>query len=300
MVSNELFAKALRICPKGARLVIIGDGDQLEPIDAGAPFLQLLKSGIFPVVELKGQHRSGGGIVKACQEINQGIFPENRPGDLSPEKDRAANIGTFEFVERPDEEKFEYLAEALKNKNIDQTQVVTTSNNERHAVNRWHREQKGYPIDRVCLGERLCGNRNNYETGARNGEIGIVENIRRDGAFEVNFANNPKMAFYNPPAPAVKKDKRKGPNGDLDWATCLTGNKCQGSEWDHVIVHLTGRWLVKRRWATRKWLYTVVSRGRKSVVIFGNRGLVELILANGADCFRITILDEMVRERFAK
>jgi ATP-dependent exoDNAse (exonuclease V) alpha subunit len=96
---------------RAPRLVIIGDGAQLEPIGAGAPFLQMIKSGLFPVVHLKGQHRSGCGIVEACQAINRGEFPENN--------------STFQFVERDDEEKFECLEEGLKNKDHSETQIVT-------------------------------------------------------------------------------------------------------------------------------------------------------------------------------
>ena len=75
MISNEVFLKAMRVCPTNARPVIIGDGDQLEPIGGGAPFPQMIKSGLFPVVHLKGQHRSGCGIVEACQAINRGELP---------------------------------------------------------------------------------------------------------------------------------------------------------------------------------------------------------------------------------
>lgn len=54
MCSNAVFKMALKKCPSHARLVIIGDGDQLEPIGAGNPFLQMLKTELFPIVHLKG------------------------------------------------------------------------------------------------------------------------------------------------------------------------------------------------------------------------------------------------------
>jgi ATP-dependent exoDNAse (exonuclease V) alpha subunit len=147
-------------------------------------------------------------------------------------------------------------------------------------------------------------------TGARNGEIGVVigQSTTDTGNHQrpivrVQFANNPKLPYYSWPTPATKKDekrKRHGPHPDIDWAYCLSGNKCQGSEWDNMIVHLTG-WILKGRpWTTRKWLYTCVSRGRKSVVIYGHARLVRLILANGADCFRITMLDELLASAFSK
>lgn len=185
---------------------------------------------------------------------------------------------------------------------------MTTSNNERYAVNRWYRKRKGYAVDQIYLGERVCGNRNVRETGARNGEIGVIigQSVtdignRQRKVFQVQFANNPKLPYYSWPHPATKKDdKRHGQHPNLVWATCLTGNKCQGSEWDNMIVHLTGKWLRGRPWATRKWLYTCVSRGRKTAVIYGNERLVKMILANVADRFRITMLDELLAKAFMR
>jgi exodeoxyribonuclease V alpha subunit len=293
MCSNEVFLMALNCCKPNMRLVVIGDSDQLEPIGAGAPFLQLIKSKLFPIIKLTGQHRSGCGIVEACQAINRGEFP--------------ANNKEFQFAEREDEKKFEYLERALKGKDDHETQIVTTSNNERHAVNEWYRGRKNYAVDQVYKNERVCGNVNDYETGMRNGEIGVIigEKKSKDARgtlcryFQTQSPNNPQLPYYSWPRPYSKKEKRRhGPHGKLDWAYCLTGNKCQGSEWDHMIVHLTEKWLRGRPWATRKWLYTAVSWGRKSVAIFGNRALIYDILANGADCFRITMLEKLLAKVF--
>jgi exodeoxyribonuclease V alpha subunit len=287
MCSNDVFLKALETlekCRKGVRLVIIGDPDQLDPIQAEGPFIELIKSGRFPTVRLRGQHRSGNGIVKACQAINRGEFP--------------ADNEQFQFVERADETRFDNLKNVLElrdNTAPDALQIVTTSNHERHAVNDWYRKQKNYAPDQVYLGERVCGKQNDYETGVRNGEIGVVSDIKQGDYFEIDFPTNPELVQYQWP-PVYKKNvkRQQFPNSQLDWAACLTGNKCQGSEWDHIVVHLTGVSLRFRPWATRKWLYTCVSRGRKSVVIFGSRVLLEKILMNGAECFRVSVLGEML------
>ena len=114
-------------------------------------------------------------------------------------------------------------------------------------MRRGHREREGYAVDQIYMGERVCGNRNNYEIGARNGELGVVTSelmlqTEQRTIFQVRFANNPKLPYYSWPKPYLKKERRRfGPHRDLDWAYCLTGNKCQGSEWDHMIVRLTGQ-----------------------------------------------------------
>lgn len=92
--------------------------------------------------------------MKACQSINRGEFP--------------ADNEEFQFIERSDEEKFDYLDAALSAVNDlpDALQIVTTSNAERHLVNEWCRTRKGLAKDQVHVGERVCSNHNDYKTAA--------------------------------------------------------------------------------------------------------------------------------------
>jgi hypothetical protein len=70
----------------------------------------------------------------------------------------------------------------------------------------------GYAADQIYLGERVCANRNNYDTGARNGEIGViirksVTDIgdRQREVFQIQFANSRKLPYYPTPQPVTKK-----------------------------------------------------------------------------------------------
>ena len=53
MVGIELFAKLLAIIPPGARLVLIGDVDQLPSIAAGQTLHDLIESGVIPTIRLQ-------------------------------------------------------------------------------------------------------------------------------------------------------------------------------------------------------------------------------------------------------
>jgi ATP-dependent exoDNAse (exonuclease V) alpha subunit len=58
-----------------SKIILCGDADQLAPIENGAPFLDLIRSGKIPVFRLTENHRKDPaslGIADFCREILEG------------------------------------------------------------------------------------------------------------------------------------------------------------------------------------------------------------------------------------
>lgn len=77
MIDAELFAALLDAIPDNARVVIVGDVDQLPSIGAGRVFFDMIESGCVPVVRLTTIFRqaSDSRIPFLARDINMGVEP---------------------------------------------------------------------------------------------------------------------------------------------------------------------------------------------------------------------------------
>ena len=93
MVDITLMDALLRAMPDDARLVLVGDADQLPSVGPGRVFADILKSGVIPAVRLTEIFRQAGSsrIVSYAHAINAGEQPR-----------LTANTGDFFFLRRRD------------------------------------------------------------------------------------------------------------------------------------------------------------------------------------------------------
>ncbi|MCX5758843.1 MAG: AAA family ATPase, partial [Candidatus Hydrogenedentes bacterium] len=94
MVDLVLMQHLLRAIPAYARLILVGDVDQLPSVGAGTVLMDIISSGVIPAIWLKTVFRQAAqsGIVSNAHRINSGQYPE-------------FNTTDFFFVERKDPEK---------------------------------------------------------------------------------------------------------------------------------------------------------------------------------------------------
>ena len=80
MVDMPLLEHLLRAVPGGARLILVGDPDQLPPVGPGFPFNDMLRSNMIPSVRLTEIFRQAREslIVMNAHRVNQGQMPELR------------------------------------------------------------------------------------------------------------------------------------------------------------------------------------------------------------------------------
>lgn len=295
MIDVLLMAALLRAVPRGARLILIGDSDQLPSVGAGRVLCDLIDSGAFCTVRLREIFRQSAEslIVTNAHSINRGEMPELSVKD----KD-------FFFLPTP-EERIPAVIADLVTRRLPKAygenaakgiQVITPSRRGRsgtEGLNELLREAANPPakgkterkLHGVLFreGDRVMQVRNNYDIawkkgsytseGIFNGEIGTLLSFTEDGA-EVSFDG--RIASYD-----------KEALEDLDHSYAITIHKSQGSEYPTVIIPLYD---CPPMLATRNLFYTAVTRACTRVILVGRRDIVERMVQNNRHALRYTTL----------
>jgi exodeoxyribonuclease V alpha subunit len=115
-------------------------------------------------------------------------------------------------------------------------------------------------------GEPVMMLRNDYEREIFNGDQGIVLRVAEPGAASHRF-----MAVF-PRDETFAAFHLDALRSDLELSYATTVHKAQGSEYDHVGLVLPETDLPL---LTRELLYTALTRSRRSVVILGEKGLLQ-------------------------
>ena len=281
-------------------ILLVGDPEQLPPVGAGSPFLDMLAAEACPTVRLTKPQRQAldSGIVAAAYAIHEGRLPEWRED--------------FQFVSVPEAEDLagaawdlvrEHGAQVLSpqrtrsggteelNAFIDRADWVASVqvNADRPYVEDYETELvRGFRV-----GSRVLHTKNNYqlgETGVFNGEGGVVTRTelgtRKDGKpsprgdeLDVLLDDGREVTYRG----AVIRQLLPG------WA--LTIHKSQGSEWANVVVicHPGHSFML-----TRALLYVAATRARKCVWVVGTEEAVAKALGNTKDVSRKTNLAHML------
>jgi exodeoxyribonuclease V alpha subunit len=194
MLDVRLTARLLQALPPHARIVFVGDVNQLPPVGPGAFFRDLIDSSTVPVVRLHQVHRQKAGSWVAC----------NAPRILAGEK--------VELTDRPD---FEYwrvggdpgglgdvvgeVLEALYTQGVEPHELCVLTPRKTPGVpgstadlNRQLQAQfnaGGQPIalsDReLRVGDRVIQTRNDYDRDVMNGDLGVISGVGYDRRNEV-------------------------------------------------------------------------------------------------------------------
>ena len=121
MIDIELFHSLMKAVPLEARLILVGDADQLPSVGPGNVLADLISSAVVPVIRLATVFRQAeaSAIVIAAHRINQGLMPlaaaqrseksaeiprRNESAEI-PRRNESAEIPRredFFFVERPE------------------------------------------------------------------------------------------------------------------------------------------------------------------------------------------------------
>lgn len=277
MVPNELLCRVLSKLTEFSknnevRVVLVGDPKQVQPIEGGDLFNQLLNSQIIPTCHLTHDHRrSGNGVLR--QNMKQFHTVEN-PEDIifSWGPDCVFEEGGIPEVLN--------VAKAIFSTGVPHTEItiVCPFNEELEIINNACQDIFLGSSPQSCndsfgkvwkIGARVMMTTNRYDIGIMNGEEGIVtetSNIR----VGVKFKNN-KEVFFPTFEPLITEDNNLEEIEEplstklivLCWA--ISVHKSQGSEWLHVIFYLLRRFV--SGFLNNKLLYTGISRARDSLCV---------------------------------
>ena len=292
-------------------LVMVGDHEQLEPIEWGSIFEQAIESGAMPTFKLNHNYR----IYDVDGEVD-GIVMNTRAMMQRKEGESFRFIPTsnFHLIEGNVETIYEmvkhFYAQGIKSHELT---VITPYKKYLKDINTYiqgiYNDGNNYVTDKQGTiwmeGDRVIMNVNDYVSNVMNGCEGIVTMVTPK-AIEVKFNNNPIKCEFPLDAPNAGKGTEDpdvevdldyyGDNGDeprsvrmLKHSYCLTGHKAQGSEYTYCIVwipppHDNGRGTYRGRgggkqensFINRRWLNTAITRARRACYCVGSMDQLQL------------------------
>ena len=306
MLDTALTSSLLKAIRPGARLVIIGDADQLPSVGAGNVLCDILESGALPSVKLSKIFRQAEEslIVTNAHAINRGEMPRLDVKDkdfffMPRETDAqiASTVASLCAERLPraygDPEGIQVISPTRRgNSGTEKLNSVLQA-----AMNPAGRGKKEYKFRDVTFrtGDRVMQVRNNYELewtrygkvgmGIFNGDIGKVKDINTVEKFlEIDFDG--REVFYE------FTDLE-----DLEPAYCVTVHKSQGSEYPTVVIPLGS---VPPMLCTRNLLYTAVTRAQKRVILVGFESTVQAMVNGMRSALRYTGLSRRICEAAKK
>jgi len=287
MIDVPLMNSLLKALPLNAALILVGDADQLPSVGAGDVLKAFLESNAFPVARLTEIFRQSAQshIILNAHRINQGIMPLEASSE---------SLSDFYFIPALDPEDCKQkLLDVVQNRipkkfgfhpvhdiqvlcpmnrggvgarslNIDFQQALNSSSEPKV-------ERFGFTYS---IGDKVMQMANNYDKDVYNGDIGFIRHIDPD-AQELTITFDERNVTYD--------------FGELDevfLAYATTIHKSQGSEYPVIIIPLMIQHFPMLK---RNLLYTGITRGKKLVVIIGEK-----------KALAIAVKDRQTRKRYTK
>lgn len=305
MIDTLLMDSFLKAVKPGARVILIGDSDQLPSVGAGNILGDLIASGCFCTVRLTEIFRQADAslIVKNAHAVNRGEMPASggKESDFfilrrDSDADIAATVADLCIRRLP----AAYGADITKNMQIispskkgaagteEICRVLQTVMNPPDGMKR--EITRGSTVFRE--GDRVMQVKNNYSiewekdgnrgAGVFNGDIGTVETIdAAAGEVTVNFDG--RCATYD-----VSELE------ELELSYAITVHKSQGSEYPVVVIPV---YACAPMLLNRCLLYTAITRASKLCVIVARSDSLGHMVSNDSHTLRRTGLVRML-ERY--
>ena len=289
MVDSNIFESVLKALPLGARLIMVGDSDQLPSVGPGNVLGDLVNSGAVPVVKLEQIFRQAMSslIITNAHKIVKGINPELSKKD-----------NDFFFLDSWDAEKIGNIIGDLCTKRLPKAygysplfdmqvicpgkkgKVGTIELNKKlqSALNPYNPEKKEILINGNVFREndKVMQIKNNYNIpwkrdsgesgeGVFNGDVGILIGIDRSTS-SLLVAFDDKVAVYNFENAS-----------ELELAYAITIHKSQGSEFEVVIMPM---FRGAPQLSYRNLLYTGVTRAKSMIIMVGVKDEVYKMVEN--------------------
>jgi exodeoxyribonuclease V alpha subunit len=308
MVDVLLMNHLLKAVPRGARLILVGDINQLPSVGAGNVLKDIIESGLAKTICLTDIFRQAqqSMIIVNAHRINNGEMPHLN----IKEKD-------FFFVTRNSSDSIvktvvdlcqRRLPETYSYDPMRQIQVLSPAkkgptgvlnlNTELQSILNPAGKSKAEKLSREYIlreGDRVMQVKNNYNLrwvkygqanidglGVFNGDLGIISRIdENEHILEILFDDD-KLVEYE-----------FGILDEIEPAFAITIHKSQGSEFPVVVMPVFSGPQVLM---TRNLLYTAVTRARELVVLVGDETSLARMVENERETFRNSGLIEKLKK----
>jgi exodeoxyribonuclease V alpha subunit len=295
MLDTELAAAVLAAIPPHARLIFVGDVDQLPSVGAGAVLRDVIQSEQVPVVRLTQIFRQakGSAISEAAQRINCGERPIGADGPggefyfFPRDSQEAAADTILELVTSriPRQFGFNPVTEIQVLAPMYKGAAGTDALNQRlqaalNPVGLELRRGSGEKERIYRVGDKVMQLKNDYDKGVFNGDLGFVVSVNpEEKSLTVRFDGEPIAYAGNE-------------LNNLAHAYASTIHRSQGSEYPCVVIPILQAHFVM---LSRNLVYTAVTRGKKLVVLVADPKAVRTAISQRRREDRRTGLVERLR-----
>lgn len=292
MIDTVLMYNLLKAIPSRARLILVGDIDQLPSVGAGNVLQDLIASQKIPVTRLTDIFRQAANskIITNAHKINAGQFP-----NIKTESD-----ADFFFIEKDDPQQITELIPILVKTRLpkkyhldsfDDIQVLSPMNRgiigtrNLNLILQKNLNPSKDPLVKMGrtfhLHDKVMQLRNNYDKEVFNGDVGRIQKIDRiEQELYVDFEG--KIVIYD--------------FSDIDQlmlAYAVSVHKYQGSECPCIIMPLhTTHYMM----LFRNMLYTGMTRGKRLVILIGTRKALSMAIRNNKVAKRYSGLEKVFKE----
>jgi len=292
MVDVLLMSSLVKALPSRAALLVVGDGDQLPSVGPGQVLADIIRCGVVRVARLTEIFRQAvdSQIVTNAHRVNRGDLPilDVTTGERSD----------FYFVEAHDpDDGVAKIVEIVKHRlpkrfgfdPITDVQVLCPMNRGGLGARSLNVDlqkalnptEDGVSVERFGytyrVGDKVMQTDNDYDKEVFNGDVGYVCRIDHD-AQEVVIEFDDRPVEYQ--------------FGELDTvalAYAISIHKSQGSEYPAVVMPVSMQHYIMLR---RNLLYTGITRGRKLVVLVGQKRAIGLAVKGTSETRRWSKLAE--------
>lgn len=306
MIDNALMCALLKAVKPGARLILIGDSDQLPSVGAGNVLHDLIESNRFFTVRLTEIFRQAQKslIVTNAHAINRGEMPR-----------LDVKNNDFFFLPRPDDASIAATVAQLCAVRLPRTygamatagtQVIAPSRKGevgtehlnrvlQAALNPPEASKREHTFRELVFreGDRVMQIRNNYDLewerddgsigmGIFNGDVGTIISIsEKDSCMTIRFDERTVHYDFNMLE-------------ELEPAYAVTVHKSQGSEYPIVVLPLSDH--TPPMLLSRNLIYTAVTRAQSLVILVGSENALARMVANNRETMRYTGLSRWLTE----
>jgi exodeoxyribonuclease V alpha subunit len=283
MIDARLFSYLLASIQKGCRVVIMGDRDQLPPVENGSLFADLvtfsLKTNSFAITELKQCLRSDihqivnlakainssdeEYVMKSLSEKNEGFLQRKDFFSSSSVKKAYEKLWQFcqPFFPKPDHglECPEKVLQAF-----DKFRILGCTRKGAFgvdALNKFISQKMSMEVSEgQLIAEPILITKNDYDLGLFNGDVGVLAHKRQKNSRVL--CPEDAAYFFDKNSSSLKKYPALV-LPSFEFAYCLSVHKSQGSEYESVLI------LAPEAAASfgKEILYTAVTRAKKNVYL---------------------------------
>jgi exodeoxyribonuclease V alpha subunit len=281
MIDLPLMSKLFDAVPENCRVLLLGDADQLAPVEAGAPFASIVthfmdtgKPGLVAKLTRNRRFGVGSSIHKLCKFISS--------GDIEKVEELCNNVDTNDLIFKTtwDENEinqlifdgYESLVNAKDPKEAHQAflkfQILCpTHHGEQGVIAINERCRKLFSSKLESQATYFCGmpiiiKQNDYGCGLFNGDIGI---------FLPSEENPDKLSVWFISADGSAKCFSPSRIPAFELAYAITVHRSQGSEYNDVLLILPK---TESEILSRHLLYVAVSRAKNLVRIYGSNEIL--------------------------